>query len=64
MKSQKVMKKKLTRITAFLTIEITSGKCTQADIDHILAHLKYNLSPWSAKDEAIALREEIVEAGV
>jgi hypothetical protein len=64
MKSQKVMKNKLTRITAFLTIEVRSGKCSQADIDHILAHLKYNLSPWSAKDDANALREEIQGVGV
>jgi hypothetical protein len=64
MKSQKVMKTKLTRITAFLTIEITSGKCNQDDLDHILAHLRYNLRPYSAKDEAAALREEIVGAGV
>ena len=39
MKSQKVMKKKLSRITAFLTIEITSGKCNQADIDHLFRAL-------------------------
>jgi hypothetical protein len=56
MKYQNTMKTKLMRITNLVKYEIRSGKCTQADIDYILAHLKYSLSPWDAKDEQYDLK--------
>ena len=51
MKNKNSMTKKIQRLTNMLKYEVRSGKCSQEDIDHILNHLRYNVSPWSTDDD-------------
>lgn len=47
MKYQKAMKKKLSRIAAYVQREVEIGKCDQSDIEHIAKHILLTVTPYN-----------------
>lgn len=47
MKYQAAMKKKLSRIGAYVQREVEVGKCSQSDIEHIARHILMTVTPYT-----------------
>jgi hypothetical protein len=47
MKYQKAMKKKLSRIAAYVQREVEIGKCDQSDIEAIARHIVLTVTPYN-----------------